>query len=419
MADQRKMIVLFGASGFTGGYIARRLLELERGQYAVVLAGRSADRVRTAVGRDALEARPDVRVVEADAGSGASLGALLRPAASHSGAVLIAAAGPFLEMGLPVARACAEHGVHYVDICGEPLFYLQLVEHVGALASSAGVAVVPGCGFDCLPSQLALRLLRRAHPSASSVDAFLSLRGPTLSANLATLRSAVRGVRLRSAASAALSRLSLPRPPPRGPRRPPLSLLPFSAPPPARGWATPFLGADNAMQALSDRLELALPQSQSEVLSLAGPPRCRLFWAFPSLLALFGWFWIVFVVALAALLPPVERLLFRAPALFPLGLFRDLPSSPPSAASLASSSFHWLLLASDDASAPVATFSASGPEPGYVATSGMVLSAALSLLHDPSVPSGVLTPALAFDRPLSSIRSRMESMGVLFITQES
>lgn len=64
--------------------------------------------------------------------------------------VVIACAGPFFDVGMPVARACVQRGTHYVDICAEVDFIRQVIDELGMEARAKGVVLVPACGFNGL-----------------------------------------------------------------------------------------------------------------------------------------------------------------------------------------------------------------------------------------------------------------------------
>ena len=76
-------------------------------------------------------------------------------------------AGPFAHTWRPMAEACLRQGVHYLDITGE----IEVFEALAALdqsARAAGVLLLPGVGFDvvptdCLATHLKLRLPMATH----------------------------------------------------------------------------------------------------------------------------------------------------------------------------------------------------------------------------------------------------------------
>ncbi len=143
-------IVLFGASGFVGRMIARRLTEVAPPGLRWAIAGRSPAKLRELQGR--LEPRPGepaIGVIEADVDRPSSLAAM-----AASTKVLLTTVGPYVRWGEPVARACVEAGAHYVDLTGEPAYVAGLVTRLHGEARRRGVALVPCCGFDSIPTDL-------------------------------------------------------------------------------------------------------------------------------------------------------------------------------------------------------------------------------------------------------------------------
>ncbi|MGN0101421.1 MAG: saccharopine dehydrogenase family protein [Dietzia sp.] len=144
-------IVLYGATGFTGGLVAEYLMRNlpEGGSWAV--AGRNRTKLDALVTRLASE-MPDVPapgVVVADTDDARSLVEM-----ALSARVVITTVGPYLEYGEPLVAACAKVGTDYVDLTGEPEFVdrMYLQHHDAAVAS--GARIVHACGFDSIPHDL-------------------------------------------------------------------------------------------------------------------------------------------------------------------------------------------------------------------------------------------------------------------------
>jgi short subunit dehydrogenase-like uncharacterized protein len=152
-------IVLFGATGFTGGLVARRLVALgER----PVLAGRDPERLKRLA--DGLGA--DLETVKAD---------VLRQnsvfAAVGRGDVLVSTVGPFAKWGDVAVRAAIAAGATYLDSTGEPTFIRRVWEEFGPPAERAGAALLTAMGYDWVPGALAGALaLTRAGEAAVRVD---------------------------------------------------------------------------------------------------------------------------------------------------------------------------------------------------------------------------------------------------------
>src|SRR5438046_2539911 len=133
MAD----VMIYGANGYTGELIAREAVA--RG-LRPILAGRTAD----AVGGLARDLGLEPRVFALD--DSAAIDAHLRGVG-----VVLNCAGPFARTALPLADACLRAGAHYLDITGEIDVFEALTAR-DAQAKAAGVMLLPGCGFDVVPS---------------------------------------------------------------------------------------------------------------------------------------------------------------------------------------------------------------------------------------------------------------------------
>jgi short subunit dehydrogenase-like uncharacterized protein len=57
-------------------------------------------------------------------------------------------------------QACAEHGVDYVDLCGEPAWMRQMIDAHHATAQTSGARIVFSCGFDSIPFDLGVWMLQ-------------------------------------------------------------------------------------------------------------------------------------------------------------------------------------------------------------------------------------------------------------------
>jgi short subunit dehydrogenase-like uncharacterized protein len=139
--------LIYGANGYTGELVAR--LAKQRG-HRPILAGRSAAEVCSVADALALERRlfsldDPPRVDEGLAGM-------------H---LVLHCAGPFSRTSRPMADACLRTATHYLDITGEVAVFEALAAR-DAEARERGVMLLPGAGFDVVPSDcLAVHLKRR------------------------------------------------------------------------------------------------------------------------------------------------------------------------------------------------------------------------------------------------------------------
>ncbi|MDO5627394.1 MAG: saccharopine dehydrogenase NADP-binding domain-containing protein [Mobilicoccus sp.] len=144
-------LVLFGATGFTGGLTAEYLAAHAPTEVRLALAGRN--RAKLEAVRDRLAgidpAMADVALLHADVAEPATLTRV-----AESTRVVITTVGPYLEHGGPVVAACAAAGTDYVDLTGEPEFVdrMYLEHHDSAVRT--GARIVHACGFDSIPHDL-------------------------------------------------------------------------------------------------------------------------------------------------------------------------------------------------------------------------------------------------------------------------
>lgn len=145
-------LLVYGANGYTGTLIVR--LAVERGLRPVV-AGRNREALTALAGELGLEAR---------------IFPLSDPAALAEGvrgaAVVLHCAGPFSHTARRMADACLRLGIHYLDVTGEIEVFEQMAAR-DAEARAAGVMLLPGAGFDVVPSDCLAAHLARRLPSAT------------------------------------------------------------------------------------------------------------------------------------------------------------------------------------------------------------------------------------------------------------
>jgi short subunit dehydrogenase-like uncharacterized protein len=142
-------IVVYGATGFTGQLVAEYLATQYRGdkQLRWAMAGRSLDKLRSV--RDAISASADTALLVADSSDAASLKAMIGQTR-----LVISTVGPYQLYGNDLLAACAESGIDYVDLCGEPIWMRQMIDAHQATAQKSGARIVFSCGFDSLPFEL-------------------------------------------------------------------------------------------------------------------------------------------------------------------------------------------------------------------------------------------------------------------------
>jgi short subunit dehydrogenase-like uncharacterized protein len=143
--------LIYGANGYTGRLVARLAAD-----YGItpVLAARSGAVIELAK-ESGLESRVFALDKPADIDRG------LRDISA-----VIHCAGPFIHTSQPMVDACIRNRVHYVDITGE-IEVFEALHARDAAARAAGVTLMPGSGFDVVPSDCLAAYLRQKLPGAN------------------------------------------------------------------------------------------------------------------------------------------------------------------------------------------------------------------------------------------------------------
>jgi short subunit dehydrogenase-like uncharacterized protein len=378
-------LVLFGATGFTGGLTATYLAEHAPAELRWALVGRNRGKLE-AVQRGLAEAAPEAPVpelVEADAADGA---ALARVAASTR--VVITTVGPYVLYGGPLVAACAAAGTDYVDLTGEPEFVDRMWLEHHAEAERSGARIVHCCGFDSIPHDLGAYFTVQQLPEGVPLTVNGYVRS-NASFSGGTYHSAInafaRGRQTLAAASE--RRRAEPRPEGRKVHSAPARIRREES---LGGWAAPLPTIDGAIVRRSAAaLERYGPDFTYGHNLLARNPA--------SIAALAGG---VGVVGLLAPLPPTRKLLLKIKS----------PGEGPDAAERARSWFR-VKFVGEGGGRRVVTEVAGG-DPGYGETSKMLAESGLCLAFG-ELPScaGQVTTAQAMGDVLLT---RLQKAGIAF-----
>lgn len=156
-------VIVYGSYGYTGQLIIE---ECKSKGLNVILSGRNAQALQE---QSKLTGFPFEGV---DINDAESLCKLL-----EKGSVVIHAAGPFHYTALPMAKACLKTRTHYTDITGE-ISVFEMMANLDAEAKSVGITLMPGVGFDVVPSDCLAMHLKKRLPSATHLQlAFASNKG--------------------------------------------------------------------------------------------------------------------------------------------------------------------------------------------------------------------------------------------------
>ena len=169
-----KKILVYGSYGYTGKLIVEQAV---KAGMPLLLAGRDEKQLRAQAEQYKLEYR--VFAVEETAKLDAAL--------QEVDAVLHCA-GPFVLTFRQMAEACIRNKKHYVDISGE-IEGFEALATMDEEAKRAGVMLLPGGGFDVVPSDCLIAYTAGKLPGATDLKLYIKSIGSGVSRG--TARSGV------------------------------------------------------------------------------------------------------------------------------------------------------------------------------------------------------------------------------------
>jgi short subunit dehydrogenase-like uncharacterized protein len=383
-------VVLFGATGFTGGLTADYLSANAPAGMRWAVAGRNRAKLEAVAARLAA-ADPEAPApgsLVADAADSAALAKV-----AESTRVVITTVGPYALYGGPLVAACAAAGTDYVDLTGEPEFVDQMWLDNHAAAEASGARLVHCCGFDSVPHDLGayFTLLQLPEGVPVRIDGYVRSNGQFSGG---TYHSAVNGfARGRQTISGARRRKAAePRP---------VGRVIHSSPARIRhdeeigGWTVPLPTVDGT-----------IVRRSAAAVDRYGPDFTYGHHAVARHLATVGGAAVgIAAVAVLAPIPPARKLLLKAKS----------PGDGPSEATRAGSWFK-IRFVGEGGGKRVVT-EVSGGDPGYSETSKILAECGLCLAFD-DLPerAGQLTTVASMG---DMLLTRLQSAGIAFEVLES
>src|SRR5690349_11635780 len=154
-APDMKNFLIYGSYGYTGKLIVEHAV---REGLSPLLAGGDETQLREQASKFNLEFRAfDLNDKNA-----------LHAAVAKVDAVLHCA-GPFSLTFQKMIEACLEHRKHYVDISGE-IEEFEALAGMEEAARRAGIMILPGAGFDVVPSDCLSLYLSKKLPTATKLE---------------------------------------------------------------------------------------------------------------------------------------------------------------------------------------------------------------------------------------------------------
>jgi short subunit dehydrogenase-like uncharacterized protein len=159
-------VLVYGAYGYTGRLVVQELLKRRIKPF---LAGRNEEKLRTFAEAYELNFRA-FPLSNLD---------VLRESLRNV-EVVIHCAGPFKYTAWEVAKACLETHTHYLDITGEYEVFDRL-QSLDDMAREESIMILPGAGFDVVPSDCLANYLKEKMPDASELSLAFVSKGASVS----------------------------------------------------------------------------------------------------------------------------------------------------------------------------------------------------------------------------------------------
>lgn len=172
-----KKILAYGSYGYTGELIVEQAVKQGLG---LILAGRDESKLRAQAERYGLE----YRAFSLD--NTAALDSALQKVDA-----VLHCAGPFVLTFRQMAEACIRNKKHYVDISGE-IEGFEALAQMDADAKRAGVMLLPGGGFDVVPSDCLSAYAAEKLPNATHLTLYIKSIGSGVSRG--TARSGIENM---------------------------------------------------------------------------------------------------------------------------------------------------------------------------------------------------------------------------------
>ena len=150
-----KTFLLYGANGYTGDLITRYAVKRD---LKPILAGRNESKIKEIAAKFDLPFRAfaldDAEKLDAALGETE---------------FVLHCAGPFSLTSKPMVEACLRNKKHYLDITGEISVFEQMAAR-DKQAEEAGIMIMPGVGFDVVPSDCLAKHLKNRLPAANDLS---------------------------------------------------------------------------------------------------------------------------------------------------------------------------------------------------------------------------------------------------------
>jgi short subunit dehydrogenase-like uncharacterized protein len=357
-SNARYDLVIFGAASFSGRFVTEYLAERGKsvGGLRWAIAGRSRAKLEQLSAELGLK---DVDILIADVTDRPSIDAMVASAET-----VLTTVGPYQAYGAPLVEACALAGTDYLDLSGEPNWMRAMIDAHEDTARKNGARILFSCGFDSIPSELGVYFLQKlakerfGSPLPRVRGRLTSFIGGPGGGSVFTGMTMMKAAQEDAEFAKLMQDPFALTPGFRGPEQPTGQEIAVEA---DVGPVYPFkLGPTDAKNVHRSNLLMGHPYGTDFVydemmvgeLPAGGPPP---FASMPK------------------------------------------PGEGPGADVLANGKFEFLFIGSDDSGRKLKASVACASDPGFVATSRMMIETALLLREDTKLAPGIWTPGAAFN----------------------
>nr|XP_042900273.1 saccharopine dehydrogenase-like oxidoreductase isoform X1 [Parasteatoda tepidariorum] len=422
--DREFDIIIFGATGYTGQYVIEELAHTSvstNTKWAV--AGRNKDKLSQSI--EIVQGYlgeginiGNIPIIEADVKDVSSLSSMCKRCK-----LVINCVGPYKLFGEPVIQACIENGTHHVDLSGEMKYLEETQMKYFNAAREKRIYIVGACGFDSIPADYGLTVLKENFPGdLNSIEfyAFVGVGPSGKVMNIGTFLSAIYSFwdhMFVKRADRALKESLFPKDLPQTDYSLPWRKPPLFHSSDERAWALWFLGPDERVILRSQLFRYNFLNER--------PILNHGYLKLKSFCSGLGLMFAAMYLAIMTICGCGRSLLAKYPSFFTAGKFsnagptrqqvmegttrvtfygqgwKDKPSDPNERRTTKPDLKMKLII--------------EGSEPAYALTSTCIVQAGLTILEDHDrmpLEGGVLTPGVAFAN--TSLRQRLEKRGVTF-----
>jgi len=156
-------VLLYGANGYTGTLIAKYAAQYD---LRIILVGRREEAIKPL----ADELNLPYKIVDIN-----NAGQLKE--ALNGIKIVVHAAGPFADTARQMIEGCLETSTHYLDINGD-ISVFEMIKRYDAAAKEKNIMLLPGAGFDVVPTDCMALHLKNKMPDATHLKlAFANIGG--------------------------------------------------------------------------------------------------------------------------------------------------------------------------------------------------------------------------------------------------